>query len=81
MGQFHVTVYVNNPRSARLAIAAMLGRTPIALESDIDEHVEIVNGFVQSIEEDADVVPRRWRVTIREDDSQRSAPVVSFLRP
>jgi hypothetical protein len=59
----------------------MLGRTPIALESDIDEHVEIVNGFVQSIEEDADVVPRRWRVTIREDDSQRSAPVVSFLRP
>jgi len=81
LGQFHVTVYVNNPRSARLAIAAMLGRTPIALESDIDEDVEIVTGFVQSIEEDADVVPRRWRITIREDDIQRSAPVVSFLRP
>ena len=46
MRQFHVTVYVNNPRSARLAIAAMLGRTPIALESDIDEDVEIVTGFV-----------------------------------
>ena len=81
MGQFHVTVYVNNPRSARLAIAAMLDRTPIAMESDIDEDVEIVTGFVQSIEEDADVVPRRWRITIREDDSQHSAPVVSFLRP
>ena len=81
MGQFHVTVYVNSPRSARLAIAAMLGRTPIAMESDIDEDVEIVTGFVQSIEEDADVVPRRWRITIREDNSQHSALVVSFLRP
>ena len=26
MGQFHVTVYVNNPRSAQLATAAMLDR-------------------------------------------------------
>jgi hypothetical protein len=59
LGQFHVTVYVNNPRSAQLAITAMLDRTPIAIGSDIDEDVEIVTGFVQSIEEDADAVPRR----------------------
>ena len=81
MGQFHVTVYVNNPRSAQLAITAMLDRTPIAMGSDIDEDVESVTGFVQSIEEDADAVPRRWRITIRENDSQQIAPVVSFLRP
>jgi hypothetical protein len=65
MGQFHVTVYVNNPRSAQLATAAMLDRTLVAMGSDIDEDVEIVTGFVQSIEEDADAVPRRWRITIR----------------
>jgi hypothetical protein len=81
LGQFHVTVYVNNPRSAQLAITAMLDRTPIAMGSDIDEDVESVTGFVQSIEEDADAVPRRWRITIRENGSQRIAPVVSFPRP
>jgi len=81
MGQFHVTVYVNNPRSAQLATAAMLDRTLVAMGSDIDEDVEIVTGFVQSIEEDADAVPRRWRITIREDDSQHSALVLSFPRP
>jgi hypothetical protein len=59
----------------------MLNRTPIAMGSDIDEDVEIVTGFVQSIEEDADAVPRRWRITIREDDNQHSALVVSFARP
>ena len=81
MEQFHVTVYVNNPRSAQLAITAMMDRPPIAMGSDIDEDVESVTGFVQSIEEDADAVPRRWRITIRENDSQHIAPVVSFLRP
>jgi hypothetical protein len=81
LGQFHVTFYVNNPRSAQLTITAMLDRTPIAMGSDIDEDVESVTGFVQSIEEDADAVPRRWRITIRENDSQHIAPVVSFPRP
>jgi hypothetical protein len=57
----------------------MLDRTPIEIGSDIDEDVKIVTGFVQSIEEDSDAVPRRWRITIREDDSQHSALVV--LRP
>ena len=61
MGQFHVTVYVNNRRSAQLATTAMLDRTLVAMGSDIDEDVDIVTGFVQSIEEDADAVPRRWR--------------------
>ena len=81
MGQFHVTVYVTNPRSAHIATEAMLDRTLIAMSSDIDEEVGIVTGFVQSIEEDADAVPRRWRITIREDDSQHSALVLSFPRP
>jgi hypothetical protein len=59
----------------------MLDRTPIAMGSDTEEDVGIVTGFVQAIEEDADAVPRRWRITIREDDSQHSGLVVSFLRP
>ena len=59
----------------------MLDRTLVGMGSDIDEDVEIVTGFVQSIEEDADAVPGRWRITLREDDSQRSALVFSFLRP
>jgi hypothetical protein len=57
----------------------MLNRTPIAMGSDIDEDAEIVTGFVQSIEGDADAVPRRWRITIREDDNQHSALVVHSL--
>ena len=80
MGQFHVTVYVTNPRSAHIATEAMLDRTLIAISSDIDEDVVTVTGFVQSIEEDADAVPRRWCITILEADSQHSALVLSFLR-
>jgi hypothetical protein len=59
----------------------MLDRTPIAMSSDIGEDAEIVTGFVQSIEEDAVAVPRRWRITILEDDNHTSAMIVSFLRP
>jgi hypothetical protein len=70
MGQFHV--YVTNPRSAHLATEAMLDRTVIAMSSDMDENDEAITGFVQSIEEDADAVPRRWRITILEAESQRS---------
>jgi hypothetical protein len=54
----------------------MLDRTLIAMSSDIDEGV-IVTGFVQSIEEDADAVPRRWRITILEAEDQQAAPVAS----
>ena len=79
MGQFHVTVYVTNPRSAHIATEAMLDRTLIAMSSDIDEDV-IVTGFVQSIEEDADAVPRRWRITILEADDQQAASVVSLKK-
>jgi hypothetical protein len=80
LGQFHVTVYVTNPRFAHIAIQAMLDRTLIAISSDIDEDVDTVTGFVQSIEEDAEAVPRRWRITILEAEGQHSALVVSFLR-
>ena len=79
MGQFHVTVYVTNPRSAHIATEAMLDRTLIAMSSDIDEDV-IVTGFVQSIEEDADAVPRRWRITILEAEDQQAASVVSLKK-
>ena len=79
LGQFHVTVYVTNPRSAHIATEAMLDRTLIAMSSDIDEDVT-VTGFVQSIEEDADAVPRRWRITILEAEDQHATPVVSFVR-
>jgi hypothetical protein len=58
----------------------MLDRTLIAMSSDIDEDVDIVTGFVQSIEEDAGAVPRRWRITILEADEQHAVPVVSFTR-
>ena len=80
VGQFHVTVYVSNPKSIHVATEAMLDRTPIALSGVIDEEVKTVTGFVQSIEEDVDAVPPRWRVTILEDD-RNSARIVSFLRP
>jgi len=79
LGQFHVTVYVTNPRSAHIATEAMLDRTLIAMSSDIDEDV-IVTGFVQSIEEDADAVPRRWRITILEAEDQQAASVVSLKK-
>jgi hypothetical protein len=58
----------------------MLDRTLIAMRSDIDDGDDTVTGFVQSIEEDADAVTRRWRITILEADSNHSALVVSFLR-
>ena len=80
LGQFHVTIYVTNPRSAHIATEAMLDRTLIAMSSDVDEDVDIVIGFVQSIEEDAHAAPRRWRLTILEADDQHAAPVVSFMR-
>src|SRR6516165_10444583 len=79
LGQFHVTVYVTNPRSAHIATEAMLDRTLIAMSSDINEDVT-VTGFVQSIEEDADAVPRRWRITILEAEDQQAASVVSFKK-
>ena len=50
----------------------MLDRTVIAMSSDMDENDEAITGFVQSIEEDADAVPRRWRITILETGSQCS---------
>jgi hypothetical protein len=59
----------------------MLDRALIAIGGDIDEEIETVTGFVQSIEEDADAVPRRWRITILENHTKRSGLVVSFLRP
>lgn len=79
MGQFHVTVYVTNPRSAHLATEAMLDRAPIAMNGEFDDEVRTVMGFVQSIEEIANAMPRRWRITIREDDSHPDR-VVLFLR-
>ena len=79
LGQFHVTVYVTNPRSAHIATEAMLDRTLIAMSSDIDEDV-VVTGYVQSIEEDADAVPRRWRITILEAGDQQAASVVSLKK-
>jgi hypothetical protein len=81
LGQFHVTVYVSNPRSAHLATEAMLDRTLIALSGDVGEDAGTVIGFVQSIEEDIGAAPRRWRITILEDDSIPPAKVVSFLAP
>ena len=80
MGQFHVTICVTNPRSAHIATEAMLDRTLIAMSSDIGEDVGIVIGFVQSIEEDANAVPRCWRITILEAEDQHATPVVSFVR-
>ena len=80
MGQFHVTVYVTNPRSAHIATEAMLDRTLIAMSSDIGEDVGIVIGFVQSIEEDAGAVPRCWRITILEAEDQQATSVVSFKK-
>jgi hypothetical protein len=86
VGQFHVTVYVTNPRFAHLATEAMLDRTLITMSSNIDGGAGPVTGFIQSIEEDAYAVPtRRWRITILEDDERerkwvRSATERNTLR-
>jgi hypothetical protein len=77
---FHVTVYVANPRLAHLATEAMLDRTLITMSSDIGDVAGPVTGFVQSIEEDANAVPRCWRITILEAEDQHATPVVSFVR-
>jgi hypothetical protein len=54
MGQFHVTVYVSNPRFAQIATEAMLDRAPITMNDEFDEEARTVTGFVQSIEAAAD---------------------------
>jgi hypothetical protein len=79
MGQFHVTVYVSNPRFAQIANEAMLDRAPITMNGEFDEGARTVTGFVQSIETAANAMPRRWRITILEDD-RHSDRVVSFPR-
>jgi hypothetical protein len=79
MGQFHVTVYVSNPRFAQIATEAMLDRAPITMDGEFNEEARTVTGFVQSIEAAANAMPRRWRITILEDD-RHSDRVVSFPR-
>jgi phytoene dehydrogenase-like protein len=79
MGQFYVTVYVSNSRFAQIAIEAMLDRAPITMNGEFDEEARTVTGFVQSIEAAANAMPRRWRITILEDD-RHSDRVVSFPR-
>jgi hypothetical protein len=79
MGQFHVTVYVSNPRFAQIATEAMLDRAPITMNGEFDEDTRTVTGFVQSIEAAANAMPRRWRITILEDD-RHSDRIVSFPR-
>ena len=58
----------------------MLDRTLIAMGSDLNKDADAITGFVQSIEEAADAMPKQWRITILEADSQRLM-VVLFLRP
>jgi hypothetical protein len=58
----------------------MLDRTLIAVSRDLNEDANAVTGFVQSIEEGADAMPRQWRITILEANSQRSM-VVLLLQP
>ena len=79
MGQFHLTVYVSNSRFAHIATEAMLDRAPITMNGEFDDEIRTVTGFVQSIEADANAMPRRWRITILEDQ-RHSERVVSFLR-
>jgi hypothetical protein len=80
MEQFHVTVYVTNPRAVHFAADAILARTPITLTGEFDDAVRTVTGLVQSIEEDASPVQKRWRITMIEVDEQHSGLVVSLLR-
>jgi hypothetical protein len=81
LGQFFVTVYVTNSRSADIATEAMLGRMPIRISGKIGDEAGAVTGLVRSVEEDTDAVPRRWRITILEQIGLHSQPVVTFLRP
>jgi hypothetical protein len=74
-----VTVYVTNPKSAHFATEAMLDKALIAINGEVDDEVRTVTGFVQSIEEFANAMPRRWRIIIREDE-RLSERVIFFLR-
>ena len=77
MGQFHVTLYVSNPRLAQIASAAKLDGGPITMNGEFDGEARTVTGFVQSIESTANAMPKRWRITILEDH-RHSDRVVSF---
>ena len=81
LGHFYVTVYVTDRKSALRATEAILHRMPITISGKVGEEVETVTGVVRSVDEDTNASPRRWRITILDENRLHSQPVVSFLRP
>jgi hypothetical protein len=68
LSQFHVTVYVTDKKSARRATEAILHRMPITLSGTVGDKLGFFTGVARSVDEDENATPRRWRVTILEED-------------
>jgi hypothetical protein len=81
LSQSYLTMYVSNRAVALVATEAIIHRTPITMSGKIGAQDETVTGLVQSVEEDINAVPARWRITILEDNRPPSQPLVSLLRP
>lgn len=60
MGQFYTT----NEADVRRCREALADQRPILITATVEDTVQAFNGIVQSIEEDRNVTPKRWRVTI-----------------
>jgi hypothetical protein len=68
MSQFHITVYVTDKKSARHATEALWHRMSITISGTVGDKLGFVTGVARSVDEDENATPRRWRVTILEED-------------
>lgn len=60
MSQFYVT----DKERAAIATEAVLHRRPITMSGTIGPKLGFFTGVVQSVEEDKNATPMRWRITI-----------------
>ena len=56
--------YVTDKERAAIATEAVLHRRPITMSGTIGPKLGFFTGVVQSVEEDKNATPMRWRITI-----------------
>jgi hypothetical protein len=69
LNQFHVTVHVTDKNTARRATEAILHRVPISIRGTVGDKLGFFKGVARSVDEDENATPKRWRVTILEEDA------------
>jgi hypothetical protein len=69
LNQFHVTVHVTDKNIARRATEAILHRVPITIRGTVGDKLGFFKGVARSVDEDENATPKRWRVTILEEDA------------